>query len=98
MAVTDDDGKLFGMVTLADVESAVAKGDIKAVTVGDIASRSLIVAYPDEYLHDVLLKLGAKEVGRIPVVERKNPKHLLGILRRQDIIRAYIKPPLRTTR
>ena len=40
-------------------------------------------------LRDVLLKLGALEFGRIPVVDRQKPRRLLGVLRRHDIIRAY---------
>lgn len=89
--VIDKDGNFDGMVTLSDVEAAMSKGSHANLTVADIASRSVIVAYPDQYLHDVLVKLGAREVGRIPVVDRSNPKRLLGCLRRHDIIRAYAK-------
>jgi len=47
---------------------------------------------PTMLVNELIAKLGAREVGRIPVVDRNNPKHLLGILRRHDIIRAYAKP------
>jgi len=98
LPVVDKDGNLCGVVTPSDLERAVSKGNIERLTVDDIASKSLIVAYPDEYLHEVLVKLGAREVGRIPVVDRNNPKRLLGMLQRPDIIRAYVrmvahKPP-----
>ncbi len=90
--VVDDDGDFGGMVTLSDVEAAMSGGENPAeLTVADIASKSLIVAYPDQYLHDILVQVGAGEVGRIPVVDRSNPKLLLGVLRRHDIIRAYAK-------
>ena len=36
-------------------------------------------------------KLRAKDVGRIPVVDRNDTTKLLGVLRRHDIIRAYRK-------
>ena len=65
MLVVDDAGNLFGVVTITDIESAISKGDIKGISIGNIASRALTVVYPDEYLHNVLVKLGAKEVGRI---------------------------------
>jgi len=91
LPVVDKDENLCGVVTPSDVEAAILKGDIESLTVNDISSKSLIVAYPDEYLHDVLVKLGAREVGRIPVVDRSNPKRLLGMLQRPDIIRAYVK-------
>ena len=89
--VVDRDGNFRGMATLSDVEAVMSRGNPEGVTVADIAAKSVIVAYPDQYLHDVLVKLGAREVGRIPVVDRSNPKHLLGVLRRHDIIRAYAK-------
>lgn len=98
LPVVDEEGNLCGVVTPSDVEAAMSRGEPHNMTVGNISSKSLIVAYPDEYLHDVLVKLGAREVGRIPVVDRNNPRRLLGMLQRPDIIRAYVrtvarKPP-----
>ena len=86
--VVDDEGRLVGIVTLTDVEAAPAD-TIVDLKVGDIASTELLVAYPDQSLHEALFRLGAKDIGRIPVVDRDNPEQLLGILRRSDIIKAY---------
>lgn len=86
--VVDDDGRLFGVVTLTDVEANMT-GDSAELKVEDIATKSPIVAYPDQSLHEVMLKLGAKDVGRIPVVDREDRSKLLGVLRRHDIIGAY---------
>jgi CIC family chloride channel protein len=91
LPVVNDEGELVGMVTDSDVEAALSRGDFTDLTVDDIAVKSLIVAYPDEYVHDVFVKLGAREVGRIPVVERENPKHMLGVLRRRNILQAYAR-------
>jgi CIC family chloride channel protein len=91
LPVVDAEGGLVGMVTDSDVEAALSRGDFTDLTVDDIAVKSLVVAYPDEYVHDVFVKLGAREVGRIPVVERGNPKHMLGVLRRRNIMQAYAK-------
>ena len=33
--------------------------------------------------------MGSGDFGHLPVVERTNPRHLLGILRRTDLVRAY---------
>jgi len=87
----NENEELCGVVTISDVEAAMAKGNPEGLTVADIASTSLRVAYPDQYLHDVLVKFGIDPVGRVPVVDRSNPKHLLGVLRRHDIIGAYTK-------
>jgi len=88
--VVGEDGRLFGVVTLADVESATTS-ESDELRVEDIATKSPIVAYPDQSLYEALLKLGAKDVGRIPVVDRNDRTRLLGVLRRHDIIRAYRK-------
>jgi len=96
--VVDKNGDLVGVVTLADVEAAISRSDLSNLTVDDITSKSIVIAYPDEYIHDVFVKLGARDVGRIPVVARDNPKHLLGCLRRYDIIRAYTKAIARKPR
>jgi CIC family chloride channel protein len=91
LPVVNDEGELVGMVTNSDVEAALSRGDFTELTVDDIAVKSLIVAYPDEYVHDVFVKLGAREVGRIPVVERDNPNHMVGVLRRRNILQAYAR-------
>jgi CIC family chloride channel protein len=89
--VVDEDGDFVGVVTLSDVEAAMPKANFSDLTVDDIASKSVVVAYPDEYVHDVFVKLGTQEVGRVPVVKRSNPKRLLGVLQRHDVLIAYAK-------
>jgi len=88
--VVDKAGHLKGVVTVADLEAKMTSAN-KNLTAADIATTNLITAYPDESLHDVLHKLGDSEVGRIPVVDRKEPSKLVGVLRRHDFIRAYTK-------
>lgn len=88
--VIDDEGRLYGCVTLSDVEEGLERGnpDLK---VRDIATRNPVTAYPEQSVRDILLRLGTMDVGRIPVVARDDPSRLLGVLRRHDIIRAYRK-------
>jgi CIC family chloride channel protein len=88
--VVDKAGNLKGVVTVADIEAKITSTN-QNLTAADIATTNLITAYPDESLHDVLHKLGDSEVGRIPVVDRKEPSRLIGVLRRHDIVRAYTK-------
>jgi CIC family chloride channel protein len=89
--VVNAKGEFVGVVTIADVEAAMTRGSRPDLTVDDIATKSVVVTYPDEYIHDVFVKLGTQDVGRIPVVARDNPKHLVGILRRHDVLIAYSK-------
>jgi CIC family chloride channel protein len=86
--VLDDNNELYGVVALSDLEHAMASGNTTA-TVGDICTRQVVTAYTDETLEDALQQLGAKDVGRIPVVDRHQPRRLLGVVRRNDIVSAY---------
>ena len=58
-------------------------------TVGAIMTKNPVVTYPGENLSDVMEKLTANEIGRLPVVDRFNEKQLVGIVTRQDIWRVY---------
>lgn len=84
------DGELVGIVTLSDVEDAALEGRSDA-TVADICTRSLLVCHPDETLGEALRQLGARDVGRLPVVDREDPRRLLGMMRRADVVSAYAK-------
>lgn len=90
--VIDAYGRLQGVVTLTDIHAAAGKegADIKTLTVDDISTKSPMTAYPDQTLHEVLLQMGARDLNRIPVVDRDDPTRFVGILRRHDIIRAYV--------
>ena len=86
----DEANEMLGIVTVSDLESALREGRDTA-TAGDIATRSVVTAYPDQSLRSALLQIGAEQVGRIPVVTRENKRVVAGVLRRHDIIGAYIR-------
>ncbi|NQT71502.1 MAG: DUF4445 domain-containing protein [Chloroflexi bacterium] len=85
--VVDEEGHLVGVVTLADLASCLRAGNAD-LPVGDIVTKFPLVAFPDQSLYEVLTATD-EDYGRIPVVSREDEGHLLGVLRRQDIIRAY---------
>jgi len=85
--VLDKKGRLVGCATVADLQSSVRSGKMD-LTVGDIATKAPFVAYPDQSLYEVL-GATAEDYGRIPVVDRHDKSHLLGVLRRHDITKAY---------
>jgi subfamily B ATP-binding cassette protein MsbA len=86
--VTSAEGELVGVVTLTDIEQAALDGRRQA-TAGDICTRRPLVCHPDETLGEALRQWGARDVGRLPVVDRANPRRLLGMLRRADVVSAY---------
>lgn len=91
LPVLDKDGTLWGIVTVTDVDRVLADNVSQHVTISEIGTprSELLVAYPDETIDEVLTRLSGRGLGRMPVVSRENPNHLLGMVRRADIIRAY---------
>ncbi|RLE54237.1 MAG: chloride channel protein, partial [Candidatus Methanomethylicota archaeon] len=85
-----ESGKLVGIVTIDDI-GKVKPEDRNKVKVGEIATRKLVVAYPDETLSAVLTKMYENNIGRLPVVDPKDKTKLIGIISKTDILRAYRK-------
>jgi H+/Cl- antiporter ClcA len=87
--IVDDEGHLAGIITRGDVVRALQQnGD---VTVLEAGQRNLIVAYADELLDDAITKMLRNDIGRLPVVERDNPRHVIGYLGRANILGARVK-------
>ncbi|MBN1147503.1 MAG: chloride channel protein [Anaerolineales bacterium] len=89
--VVDEQGKLSGMVSLRDYNRAIQRQDIihSELTVADIATRHLVTVYPDETVGTALQRMAPRDLSRLPVVARDDPRRLLGVVRRNDIVRAY---------
>ncbi|HZD56357.1 MAG TPA: chloride channel protein [Anaerolineales bacterium] len=89
--VLNSDGSLHGIVSLADYRRSVANGDElpEKLTVKDISTQDVVVAYPDETVGVVLRRMAPRDLSRVPVVARDNPRRLVGVIRRNDIVRAH---------
>jgi coenzyme F420 hydrogenase subunit beta len=83
--VMNERGDLVGVVTLEDA-AKVAKEERDKILVGDIAKSKLVVVCPEELVLDAFKRMSAHEIGRIPVVDRENPKKLVGILTKTDLM------------
>jgi chloride channel protein, CIC family len=80
-------GKVVGIVTLGDLQRIPAK-EMASKPLGDVMTRSLVVAYPDESLLDALEKITNGRLRRLPVVSRDSGKPV-GMVTASDLIRAY---------
>ena len=88
LPVINQANEIVGIFTLQDLDRALQAGK-EDLSVGQVCTRDLLIAYPDETMGTVMHRMSARAVGRLPVVERDNPHHLIGLLRRSDIVRAY---------
>jgi CIC family chloride channel protein len=85
-------GELEGIVTLQDIRSVVTKSVLEhLVIVEDVMSHSPPTISVDENLASALSKFAVRDLDGMPVVDKHNPKKLVGILRRSDIISSYNK-------
>ncbi|MGA9966322.1 MAG: chloride channel protein [Terriglobales bacterium] len=91
MFVVDGNGKLSGVITRGDVMRALNVDPSGAATVLSAGSREVVVTYPDEMLHDASAKMLRNNIGRLPVVDRKDPGRVVGYLGRPGIMAARLR-------
>jgi H+/Cl- antiporter ClcA len=86
--IVDGGGALVGIVTRSDVMRVLRERPRGDVSVLDAGARDLVVAHPDDTVRDAVVKLLRHGIGRLPVVDRDDPRRLLGYLGRGHVIAA----------
>ena len=61
------------------------------LTVLEAGSKDLVVAFPDEMISEASDKMLRNEIGRLPVVERGDPRKLVGYLGRNGVMAARLR-------
>jgi CIC family chloride channel protein len=85
------DGNMVGIITRGDVLRALDKDPSGEMTLLDAGTRNVIVTYPDEVLHEASAKMLRNNIGRLPVVDRKNPQRVVGYLGRPGVMAARLR-------
>ncbi len=86
--LVDDQNRLVGIVTRGDLLRALQRDPSGKASVLDAGSAKLVVAYPDEPLHDAISRMIRNNIGRLPVVSREHPSRVLGYLGRASVMLA----------
>jgi len=89
--IVNEQNQLVGIITRGDIVRALRQNQSAEMTVAEAGSTDPIVALADEPLHDALTKMLKQGIGRLPVVERNNPKSIVGYLGRAAILSARMK-------
>jgi len=96
--VLDEDGRLYGMVSMQDIHRTIQEIDrapahkgrsLKDIMVRDVATTDLVVAYGDEPIWMAIRKMAPRDLARMPVVDRNDERRLVGIISRSEILKAY---------
>jgi CIC family chloride channel protein len=91
LVLLDQEGKLAGVVTRGDVLRSLADDPQGSCTVLEAGNRRVVVTYPDEVLHEASAKMLRHNVGRLPVVERNDPRKVVGYIGRPGIMAARLR-------
>lgn len=84
--VIDEGGILLGVLTRRDLLSATEDG---ATAIRDLIRRPPVYVYDTSTARDAADHMVRHEIGRLPVVDRKNPRRIIGIVTRSDILSVY---------
>jgi H+/Cl- antiporter ClcA/CBS domain-containing protein len=81
---------MIGVVTRQDLRDLLAHPDVQSdgTPLATLIRKQPVVAYPDEPLRVVVFRMAETGLTRFPVVERDDPRQLLGIVSLNDLLRA----------
>ncbi len=88
--VTSESGELVGVVTMEEA-SMVDKKNRDQTLVGTIARPNVDVVYPEETALDALRKMSNQETGRVIVLDPSDPKKMIGIVTKADLMHALVR-------
>jgi H+/Cl- antiporter ClcA/predicted transcriptional regulator len=91
LPIVSSDGKLVGVVTQGDLLRALELDPKGTMAVLEAGSQQLIVAYPDELVHDAMYRMLQRDIGRLPVVSRENRQQMIGYFNRSSLLGAWTR-------
>jgi len=89
LPVLNEAGELAGIITVQDIDRVQGEDNGWIHTVGEVCTRELLLAYPDESIGAALRRIGMRNVNQLPIVARDNSRRLVGLLCNSDIACAY---------
>ena len=89
--IVDQEQKLIGIITRGDILRSLRESMIGTMTVLEAGESKLVVAYEDESLHDAAVRMLKHDIGRLPVVDRQDPRRVIGYLGRSAILTAQAR-------
>ncbi len=88
-AVVNPLGQLIGIVSLSDCQEITDEDGEKVLTAQDIATRDVVTVFEDDSLFLALTRIIQGDFSILPVVDKYNPRKLLGVISRRDIMSTY---------
>jgi CIC family chloride channel protein len=88
--VVDAEGWLAGMLTYREMRLAIVKSEGlgSIIAVKDLMREDPPSAFPDDSVSIALQTMNKSEIDRLPVVDRSDPRRIIGIVTYHDIVNA----------
>ncbi|OEU84768.1 MAG: chloride channel protein [Desulfobacterales bacterium S5133MH4] len=87
--VVDAIGQLIGVLSLSDCRKTFDVYSQEMLTASDIATHDLVTVTEDDSLFLALTRIIQGDFSFLPVVNKDNPKQLMGVISRRDIMSSY---------
>jgi CIC family chloride channel protein len=91
LLLVDDKQQLAGIITRGDVIRALADNGHNDITVSAAGSHNVIVSYADELLYEAVSKMVHNNIGRLPVVSRREPRRIVGYIGRSNLMAGRLR-------
>lgn len=88
--VVDGSGLACGIITLDDLNRALAAPALQPQTIQSICTKPILYAYKEETVAMALGRMGGRDLHQLPVVESDRPGEILGMFCRSNIDNACI--------
>ncbi len=87
--MVDAIGQLIGVLSLSDCRKTFEVYSQEMLTASDIATHDLVTVTEDDSLFLALTRIIQGDFSFLPVVNKDNPKQLMGVISRRDIMSSY---------
>ncbi len=86
--VVDQEENLIGMLTYREMRLAIVRSEDlgNIIIVRDLMREDPPTAYPDDIISEILRKMNENDIDRLPVIERSDPKKIIGIVTYHNVV------------
>ena len=97
--VLDDDGRLSGVISIQNVREIMLDSQelCDLVVAKEIATEDVITVNENNNLNEAMEKFAMKDLEQLPVVDKDDPRKVIGMVGRMDVMAAYKKGVLKKT-